>query len=87
MRILKSLILGLVMAFLAAVLGVLIEFALVVAKVATGFGPSNVTVSGSGGLGAVSMTSFVELYALAGFVAGFCWHFWRSKRRVQPATQ
>ena len=87
MRILRSLIFGVVMALLAGVLGVLVELALMLSKFATGIGPPNVTVSGSGGLGAVSITSFVEFYALFGFVAGFVWHFWRGKRRrVQPAT-
>lgn len=87
MRILRSLIFGVVMAILAAVLGVLVELALIVSKLATAVGPPTVTVSGSGGLGAVSITSFVEYYALIGFIAGSLWHFWRNKRRRVPATR
>jgi hypothetical protein len=85
-RIVTSLVVGVVMALLTAGLGVAAEFALMFASLATRFDLPNVSASGSGGLGAVSMTSYVEIYALIGFVTGVWWQFRRSGRTRLAAT-
>ena len=82
MRIFKSLLAGVVLAFLAAVLGTLIELSFVVWKLS-----SQLSAESSGGLGAVSVALSFPYYALIGFGAGAFWYYRRSGRtRLAPAT-
>lgn len=78
MRTLKSVLVGIVLAMLAAVLGTFIELALALREI-TG------AITGEGGLGAVSWDTYSPYYALIGFVAGFYWQF-RRGRRQPPAV-
>jgi hypothetical protein len=77
MRIVKSLLAGVVLAILATVVGTFVELALAVGSIAA---------SGEGGLGAVSFETFFPLYALVGFVAGLLWQWRRSDRTRLAAT-
>jgi hypothetical protein len=76
MRILKSLLVGICAALLAAVLGTFVELALALSRI-TG------EVSGGGGLGAVSFETHAPYYALIGFIAGFYWKFRRRARSTE----
>lgn len=78
MRIFKSLLVGVVLAFLAVVLGTFIELALAL---------NTITSQLDGGLGAVSFSwvTYGSFYALIGFVVGFYWQLRRSGRKQLAA--
>ena len=79
MRLLKSVVVGIILAMLAAVLGTFIELAFALRAI-TG------EITGTGGLGAVSWETYSRYYALIGFVAGFYWQFRRSRRKQFAAA-
>jgi hypothetical protein len=79
MRLFRSLFVGIVVAFLAAVLGTFIELALTLSAI-TG------QITGGGGLGAVSWDTYSPYYAIVGFVAGFYWQFRRGRRKQLAAA-
>ena len=80
MRLFRSLLVGIVVAFLAAVLGTFIELALTLSAI-TG------QITGGGGLGAVSWDTYSPgTTRLIGFVAGFYWQFRRSGRKPIAAV-
>jgi hypothetical protein len=73
MRIFRSLLVGIVAAVLAVVLGTFGELALALSRI-TG------QITGGGGLGAVGWNTYFPFYALIGFAGGFYWQFRRSAR-------
>ena len=78
MRLLKGVLVGIILAMLAAVLGTFIELAFALSAI-TG------QITGEGGLGAVSWDTYSPYYALVGFVAGFYWQFRRGRRKQLAA--
>lgn len=79
MRLLKSLVVGIILAMLAAVLGTFIELAFALSAITA-------DITGGGGLGAVSWETHGPYYAVIGFVVGSYWQFRRSRRRQFAAT-
>ena len=79
MRLFKSVVVGIILAMLAAVLGTFIELAFALRAI-TG------EITGTGGLGAVSWDTYSPYYALIGFVAGFYWQFRRGRRNQFAAA-
>ena len=79
MRLFKSLVVGIILAMLAAVLGTFIELAFALRAI-TG------EITGGGGLGAVSWETSAPYYAVIGFVVGSYWQFRRSRRKQFAAA-
>lgn len=83
MRIFKSLLAGVVLAFFAAVLGTFLEIAAMFWALS-----SQMNATSSGGLGAVGGPMHFPIYALIGFVVGaFAYYRWGGRlRRTARAT-
>ena len=73
----KSVLIGVVVAVLFTVLWVLAEIGLDSLRLAWQMSHE----AGSGGIGAVSVTSYAPIGTLLGFVSGFFWNVRRLKRK------
>ena len=78
MRYFKSILVGIIAAVVASVIGV---FAVFVAPIALAFLVSRFASNGSAGIGAVSIGSgSILVVAVLGFLLGFFWTFRRAAR-------